>query len=381
MNDNYSVSGVIGKDLSENHIKATIKDIIKFINKNKLPRKVLVAKDNRQSGDYIVALIQSILLKSGIDVDLMGITTTPCMVYTANKFKYSVGIMVTAPKFKQYNGLKTYFLASENGLASHNKYGKSKEVHETTEFYIRKLKNELKCKNKYIFDCANGVSVDMVRRLFPRHKIIGDDQTGEYINDCFGMKHIQTLSNLCKKTAMVGFAFNEDGRGVIAVDESGKIIDSNQIVYILSKFYLMAGAKVGVADNASLGLDVSLRKLGISVARKPSEADISVDKFGYITFDNMKCADGIHIAIKLISILEQSKMTFDELLSEYKQYYSIQKEVSCEKPFYNKVSKEVRVVISRMDESTLQIFVEGLDKSLVEKEFNQIIGELELWCG
>lgn len=378
MAEDCFVCGIVGKDFGENTIKTFVGKWITYMRENRLSQKVLLAKDNRGTGDYITAIMQAIFLKNGIDVDLLGVSTSPELAYLANKFKYGLGMMITAPKSSEFNGIQVYSSVVEGGKVPKKKYGRCKQVDELEECYIRKLKNELKCKNKYIFDCANGSTVGVIRKIFPRHKLIGDDCSGEYVNDCFGMNHIQTLSNLCKKTHMSGFAFSEDGRGVVAVDEQGRVIDGDEIVYILSKFYLSAGDKVCVCNGSSLGLDVSLRKFGVSVIRGDVDADIRCDMFGNITLEGWKCADGVLIAIKLISILEQSKMNFDELLKDYKRYYIKRGEVMTTKNIKGAISKDFRLVVDKIDGTTTKVFVEGLDKGLVEQEFDKIMKDLKL---
>lgn len=374
-----SIFGVVGKDLSENSIKAYARRVVEYIRKNKLTHRILLAKDGRVSSDYMASVLESVLLKNGVNVDILGVATAPCLVYLTNKFKYDIGIMISAPnKTSEFNGIRAYLGKTESVKQVAHRFGNCKSVENLNELYVRKLKNELKCRNKYIFDCGNGASVDIVRKIFPRQKLIGDDCSGAYINDSFGIKHIQTLANLCKKSAMVGFAFGADGCGVLAVDERGEVVDCDKIVYILSKFYLSAGDKVSVSENTSLGLDISLRRLGIGVTRTGTDARIARDGLGNILFDGQKCADGVNIAIKLISILEQTKSSFAKILKDYKQFCVMSGEVETAKTIPNKTCKDFRTVINPIDADTVQVFVEGLDRSVVESEFGKIVRELKL---
>lgn len=379
---NYSIFGVVGKNLNENSIKNYAKYLVKRLKGSASCKKVLIAKDNRVSGDYIISVLCGVLLKNGIDVDVLDVVTSPCLVFLMNKFRYNAGVMITAgDKSAEYNGINIYLNEKiekvKTEISGCNfKYGKFKRVDNLTEVYLRKLKNELKCKNKYIFDCGNGATTSFIRKLFSKNKLIGDDSSGEYINDNFGTQHIQTLLNVCKKTSNVGFAFNGDGTKVLAVDENGELIDCNKLAYILSKFYLCSNDTIGIIGTSSLGLEVSLRRLGVNIVRN-NNANVVIDATGEMILNKENCGDGIWIALKLISILEQTKMTLAELLKEYKNYFEKRGDVISDKPLKEYSCKDLRVVLKRVEDK-VDIFVEGLNKKLVEEKFDEIVRELQL---
>ncbi|MFQ6724565.1 MAG: phosphomannomutase, partial [Clostridia bacterium] len=109
MINKYNFRGIVGEDLTEKNIEDYAKRIVKYINKNGFSTAVIVGKDNRVSSDYILSILCKVLLKNGIDVNLIGLSTTPQLVYLTQKFKFDIGLMITASHNSwEYNGIKCF---------------------------------------------------------------------------------------------------------------------------------------------------------------------------------------------------------------------------------------------------------------------------------
>lgn len=400
MQSKYNLRGIVGKDLNEKEIKKFAKNIIGYIYENKCKPYIIIGKDNRVSSDYIFNLINSVLLKYGVETNFVGVATTPELAYLTKKFKFSLGVMITASHNSyEYNGFKCFNNTGEM-IDIYNKdikrckieYKKIVDIGKFTELYIRELKNKLNTnKLKCVFDCANGVMLDIVRKVFPRQQIIGRDASGKYVNDCCGSQYLDNIISICKKYKKIGFAFDGDGDRVVAIDECGQIIDGDKILYILATQKLGFGDRVVGTQISSLGLEISLRRLGVLLIRekvgakyvakrmKKENVILGGETCGHI-FLSSTISDGIVTAIELINILNRTGFTFTELLSGYKSMYRITKDVSIDNiknvREIEDMDKGVRVIVRKSGtENLLRILVEGESEDLVKAKLEEVLKE------
>lgn len=395
----YNLRGVVGKDLNEKEIRRFAKNIVSYIYVNKHKPCVVIGKDNRVTSDYILNFLNSILLKSGIEVSVLGTTSTPEVAYLTKKFKYTLGIMITASHNSyEYNGFKCFNVLGE--MVDIDKqvirkvrlvnYKKLIDAKTFKEVYLRELKNKLNPNNiKCIFDCANGTMVDIVRKIFPRNQIIGNNTSGEDINQSCGSQCLDRLINMCKKYKKIGFAFDGDGDRVIAIDENGSVVDGDKIIYILATQKLGFGDKVVGTQISSLGLEISLRRLGVSLIRervgakyvarriKKENVILGGETCGHI-FLSSAISDGVAIVIELLNILNRTGLTFEQLLSGYKQTFKLTKDfkvdnlIECDE--YEKIDNNVRVVVRRSGtEDVVRVFVEGENIDAVKLKFEEVV--------
>ena len=99
------ISGIRGyeAELSSGLITKYIKAFFKLVN----PKKVVVGRDSRKSGERIVENINKALRSFGVTVLDIGINPTPTVQVTTEKMGYDAGIIVTASHNPlPWNGLK-----------------------------------------------------------------------------------------------------------------------------------------------------------------------------------------------------------------------------------------------------------------------------------
>ena len=398
----YNFRGIVGVDLKENDVKQFAKKVVRYIYSNNLPRTIIMAKDNRESGDYLLSVASAVFTSCGIEVGWLGVATTPMLVYLTSRFKFGLGVMVTASHNpKEYNGFKVFNSCGEGVdvcdldicCRALKKYTKIVDVGKLKEVYWRELKNGLNPnKIKCVFDCANGASVEIIRKVFPRHQMIGSDTSGKCINDNYGTQDLRNIQAVCKRYKKIGFAFDGDGDRVIAIDENGKVIDGDKILYILAMQNLGFGDRVVGTKLTSLGLEVSLRRLGVSlirervgakyVARRMSAENIILggESCGHI-FLGYRVNDAVRTVIELLNILNRTGMTFEQLLSGYKQMFGLSKDINVEdvKKFneIEKFNNDVRVVVRKSGtENVVRVFVEGESENKVKDKMQQVLKQI-----
>ncbi len=398
----YNLRGIVGSELNERVINRFSKNLVNYIYTHKLNKSILIGMDNRISSDYIKSIIQTRVLSLGVKVLDIGVCSTSELVYMLRNFRASVGVMITASHNSyEYNGIKCFNLDGESVDITDKdyRYVKKERIFEKVydiskykELYIRDLKNSLSKNNiKCIFDCANGATRDIVRRVFGKCKIIGADNSGRLINQFNGSDDLQNLISMCKRTKKIGFAFDGDGDRVVVISSEGNIIDGDKILYILATQFLFKGDVVVGTELTSLALEMSLKRLGIRLIReevgikhvckrlKQTSSLMGGEPCGHIVIDKIGVADGVYIAILILNILNRTKLTLEQLLKDYQNNYQLCANIPLEYINTNDYTQlnvttgTNRVVVRRSNtEPVLRVLVEGENKLSVLAQMQEI---------
>ncbi|MBO5910216.1 MAG: hypothetical protein J6Q15_01765 [Clostridia bacterium] len=64
MSSRYNLRGVVGTDLGEKEIKKFANCVVSYIYTNHYKPSIIIAKDNRVSGDYILNVLNSVWLQN-----------------------------------------------------------------------------------------------------------------------------------------------------------------------------------------------------------------------------------------------------------------------------------------------------------------------------
>lgn len=258
--------------------------------------RVVIGKDTRLSGYMFETALASGLTASGANVYEMHVTTTPSVSYLVRKEKFDCGIMISAshnPYFdngiKVINGrghklepeiesqIEKYIDGeiSELPLAGRETIGRCFDYTEGRNTYIQYLKDLVKKPfdgKTVALDLANGSASMIAKEIFEamgaqviaRH----DEPNGTNINRECGSTHIEALQSLVYDTgADVGFAYDGDADRCVAVDDDGKVIDGDHILYLCGKYLKEQGKlkddTVVTTVMSNMGLYKAFDKLGI----------------------------------------------------------------------------------------------------------------------
>lgn len=265
--------------------------------------KIVIGKDTRRSSYMLEYSVVAGITASGADAYMLHVTTTPSVSYVTRQDEFDCGIMITASHNPFY----------DNGIKVINKYGEKLDDNTTAliEAYLdgnlRELgiygedlplahRERVGCivdyvsgRNRYMgylisvashsyrdlrigLDCANGASWMIAKAVFDalgaQTVLIGNKPDGLNVNSDCGSTHMEKLVALVKEQHLdVGFAFDGDADRCIAVDENGKIIDGDAIMYILAQRLKDRGAlndnTVVATVMSNSGFFASLKKAGI----------------------------------------------------------------------------------------------------------------------
>jgi len=260
--------------------------------------KVVIGKDTRISGYMFEAALEAGLSAAGVDVRILGPMPTPGIAYLTRTLRASAGIVISASHNPFYdNGLK-FFSAEGTKLPDEiedeietmfespmvtvdsAKLGKAKRIDDARGRYIEACKATIPIGTKFkglrvVLDCANGATYDIAPSVFRELGAdvisIGVNPDGLNINEECGSTHPAGLAEaVLKNRADIGIAFDGDGDRLVMVDSKGRIIDGDEILFIIAKARIEAGIKLkGLAGTlmSNMGLELAVKELGLEFVR------------------------------------------------------------------------------------------------------------------
>lgn len=406
------IRGVVLKDLTPALLKKIARGIVKFYKVHNLKPVLLTGNDTRISSDFILTSISSTLLRYGIEVHNLGRCSSPCLANITKTHNYPLGMMISASHNpSEFNGIKFFNSLGEKiseqveaeietymdkPLKLSPNFKTIADVSRLKHSYINFLKSINKADYPCIFDCACGGTCEICKTLFPKHKKINVHADGTNINREAGCTHIEFLRSICLKEHMLGFAYDGDGDRLIAVSENGTVVDGDKILYVLSKFYQRAGDCLVGTIYTNSGLEKSINKNRIELKRagvgdklvyqkmKEFGSFLGGENSGHIIFKHLtNTGDGILTAIVLMNILDLTKLSLDEILVDYSEYYQATKSLKLNSVFI--MSEQLKQLIEKQEklgarviirpsgtEPVLRLFVEHEDKPTAEKFLKEI---------
>ncbi len=330
------IRGIFGEDLKKVVYKAGYACGL-------VENRILLAIDTRESGETLARIFTQGALKASATVRYAGVLPTPALS-VAVKNSNELGVMITASHNpKEYNGVKIF---STDGK-KYRDLNKLEELMDKCEENFQEgvlppiteipLANYLdsfdlsSCSNcglRIVVDLANGA----MKRVAPR--ILGQiglcsflNVNGEINNDSgvfFPEKVIETVS----KGFDVGFIFDGDGDRLVVVDERGKVLDGDALLYIISTGHLKEGRlyprKIVCTEMSNGGLKKSLTSFKIDCYRskvgddnvaklmEKKNAPLGGEPSGHILIGNYS-ADGLRTAVELCKIMIREKMPLSNL--------------------------------------------------------------------
>ena len=327
--------------------------------------KVFVARDTRISGEMLESALIAGLLSVGIEVYKLGVLATPGVSYLVRTEKASAGVMISAShnpaldngiKFFGNDGFKladdqeleiealldapkdTLPRPSAEGLGTLVDYPEGLRKYEK---FLVTTGTDLSGMTVAL-DTANGAASVSARDVFldlnAEIAVIGEKPNGLNINDGVGSTHPEQLQELVKETgADLGLAFDGDSDRLIAVDETGEIVDGDRIMFIIGKYLsekgLLAHNTIVTTVMSNLGFHKALDKQGINKAitavgdryvveeMRHSGYNLGGERSGHvIIMDYNTTGDGQLTAIQLTKVMKETGKSLSELAAEVTIY-------------------------------------------------------------
>jgi len=167
---------------------------------------------------------------------------------------------------------------------------------------------------------------------------IACEPDGENINRGCGAMHPERLQEKVRESgAHLGIALDGDADRCLLVDETGELVDGDQILGIaareLSRAKALAHDTVVATVMSNLGLEVALRELGIALRRTPvgdryvveemvrGGYNLGGEQSGHVLFlDHNTTGDGLITALAILAIMAETWRPLSELARVMTRY-------------------------------------------------------------
>jgi phosphoglucosamine mutase len=318
---------------------------------------VLIGKDTRVSGYLFEAALEAGFVAAGVNVLLTGPLPTPVIAYMTRHLRCHLGVVISAShnpyedngiKFFDGAGLKLSDELEEQVealLASVPVTRSSRELGRARRLDTERLPYQDSCTQmlpggmtlaglKIVVDCANGASYKLAPRILADLDAeivpIGCSPNGRNINDGCGSMAPELLQlTVPGVRAHLGIAFDGDGDRVVMVDHLGRLVDGDQLLYVMATAAQAQGTLRGPVVGtvmSNLGLELALRRQGIEFVRVP-EGDRYVlarlkelggtlggETSGHIVcLEHTTTGDGLLTALQVLAIMKQTQRPLAEL--------------------------------------------------------------------
>ena len=328
--------------------------------------RIVIGKDTRRSSYMFEYSLVAGITASGADAYLMHVTPTPSVSYIVRADEFDCGIMISASHNPFYdNGIKIINNQGAKMDATVEKEiedyidGIIPEIPLATKENIGRTTDYSMGRNRYIgylmtvpsrsfknlkvgLDCANGASSTVAKAVFDalgaKTYVINNEPDGININTDCGSTHIEGLQKFVVDNGLdVGFAYDGDADRCLAVDEKGKLVDGDAILYVCGKYLKEQGRlnnnTVVTTVMSNLGLYKAFDAEGIEYA-KTAVGDKYVyecmmeegyilggEQSGHIIFSkNARTGDGVLTSLKLMEVMIENKAKMSDLTRDLKIY-------------------------------------------------------------
>ncbi len=331
--------------------------------------RVVIGKDTRRSSYMFEYSLVAGLTASGADVYLLHVTTTPSVSYVVRTEGFQCGIMISASHNPYYdNGIKVIngkviekIEAYLDGAMGEIPLAKKDAIGRTVDFaagrnryigYLISIATRSFKNMKVALDCANGSASAIAKNVFDalgaETHVIHNEPNGLNINENCGSTHIGELQKfVLEQKCDVGFAYDGDADRCIAVDENGRVVDGDAIMFICGKYMKEQGTlfnnTVVTTIMSNFGLYKAFDREGISY-EKTAVGDKYVyenmvstghclggEQSGHIIFSkHATTGDGILTSLKVMEVILEKKQPLAKLASEVEIYPQVLKNVRVE---------------------------------------------------
>ena len=323
--------------------------------------RIVIGKDTRISGYMLESSLEAGITSMGGYPYLVGVLPTPGIAYITQSMRADAGIVISASHNPyEDNGIKIFngngFKLSdeeeaaledlifggelERHLPPAREMGQAFRMEDVNGRYIVFLKNtfprDLSMEGmKIVLDVANGATYKIAPVAFTelgaRVEVIHNAPNGLNINESCGSQHTDDLSRKVVETdAAIGLAFDGDGDRLVAVDEKGKPLTGDQILFlcglVMKEQGLLRNDLIVSTVMSNLGLKVACRRHGLnhcasSVGDRYVLEDmirlggaIGGEASGHMIFlDHHTTGDGIITAMQVVAAMVRTGKPLSEL--------------------------------------------------------------------
>nr|WP_315384141.1 phosphoglucosamine mutase [uncultured Sphingomonas sp.] len=403
--------------------------------------RVVIGKDTRLSGYMLENAMVAGFTSVGMDVVLVGPMPTPAVAMLTHSMRADLGVMISA-SHNPYadNGIKLFgpdgfklsdadeeaieaLIDGEVPLAASADIGRARRVEDARGRYIHFAKSTFPSDLtldglKVVVDCANGaayqVAPSALWELGANVVSIGVSPNGKNINDGVGSTAPQVLSEtVVGSGAALGIALDGDADRLIVVDETGTVIDGDQLMALIATGWArqgkLAGGGLVATVMSNLGLERHLSAQGLGLVRtkvgdryvlekmRGSGYNVGGEQSGHIILsDYATTGDGLVAALQVLAEIVRAGAPASEVLHRFEPLPQLLKNVRFAggKPLDDPRVQDViaaaeaelkgrgRLVIRASGtEPVIRVMAEGDDKGQVEAVVDRVCDAVRVAAG
>ncbi len=334
--------------------------------------RVVIGKDTRLSGYMLESALVAGFTSVGMDVVMVGPMPTPAVAMLTQSMRADIGVMISA-SHNPYadNGIKLFgpdgyklsdeaeaaieaLIDGDVPLVPSSAIGRARRIDDAQGRYIHFAKStfpeNLRLDGmRIVLDCANGaaykVAPSALWELGADVVAIGVTPNGININDGVGSTAPQALAEtVVASGADIGIALDGDADRLIVVDETGTIVDGDQLMATIAASWArqgrLAGGGLVATVMSNLGLERHLAAQGLGLIRtkvgdrhvlekmRSSGYNVGGEQSGHIILsDYATTGDGLVAALQILAEVKRSGAPAGEVLHRFEPLPQLLKNV------------------------------------------------------
>lgn len=333
----------------------------RYFTRGKHRHRVVIGKDPRLSGYMLEGAMEAGFTAVGMDALITGPVPTPAVGMLTRSMRADVGVMISASHNPYFdNGIKFFGpdgyklsdeaeaeieeLMSSSELAPPDMIGSARQLEDATGRYIEIAKatfpRELRLDGlKVVVDCANGAAYrtapTVLWELGAEVLPLGVSPNGRNINQNCGSTSPQSCADwVVANGADIGVALDGDADRVILIDETGRVVDGDQIIGLIASLWKRTGRLSGDAVvttvMSNMGLEKRLEAEGLELIRtavgdrhvvtamRERGLNLGGEQSGHIVLsDYATTGDGLIAALQVMAAMQDTGQRASEVCSVF----------------------------------------------------------------
>jgi phosphoglucosamine mutase len=386
---------------------------------------VVIGKDTRLSGYMFESALEAGFVAAGADVLLLGPLPTPGIAHLTQEFDADLGVVISASHNRFFdNGIKFFDrggsklsddvereiearLSDPAITLESQALGKAKRIDTARvryqDFCAASMPEGVDLEGlKIVFDGANGAGYKVGPRTLSALGAevipIGCSPNGRNINDGCGSTHPELMQlTVPAVKADVGVALDGDGDRVLMVDEQGRLVDGDQLLFVLATARKdkgdLHGPVIGTVMS-NLGLEHALRSRDIEFRRaavgdryvlemlREGGGVLGGETSGHLlVLDKTTTGDGLISALQVLAVMKETGKPLSALVDAMPRYPQTMVNVRTDQRMNPDESAEIREAVAAVEteladkgrvvlrasgtEPVIRVMVEGEDEAQV----------------
>jgi len=333
----------------------------RYFNRGAHRHRVVIGKDTRLSGYMLEPALTAGFVGAGMDVVIVGPLPTPAIALLTRSLRADLGVMISASHNPyEDNGIKLFgpdglkltdeqeaaieaLMAGDlaSALVPPGRLGRASRLDDAPGRYIEAAKASFPRGRtleglRIVVDCAHGaaykVAPTVLWELGAEVVPIGVAPDGFNINRGVGSTAPAQLAALVQeRRADLGIALDGDADRVVLTDETGQVVDGDQILALIARSWhaqeRLRGGAVVATVMSNMGLERFLGAQGLGLLRtavgdryvgermREVGCNLGGEQSGHMIMPEFgTTGDGLIAALQVLSVLVEERKPASEAL-------------------------------------------------------------------